>query len=211
MLKKSLYAAVTASVIAISGNANAKSMDYSAFGLDVKPYLSANGQFVLGHKDDAKATGSGLNVSGTVRTKDGLGFGAAAGAEINKNYRAEAEFGYRRNKAKNEADAGTSAYSYMVNGYYDFKNSSPVTPYFGAGVGLAHVKLYEGTTNTAASDNVFAYQFMTGLSYDIDANNTVYTGYRYFGTQDAVLKSGGIKSKIAYDRNSIEAGYRYKF
>ncbi|EBZ1615767.1 adhesin/invasin protein PagN, partial [Salmonella enterica subsp. enterica serovar Derby] len=35
--------------------------------------------------------------------------------------------------------------TYMVNGYYDFHNSTAFTPYISAGVGLAHVKLSNNT------------------------------------------------------------------
>ncbi len=35
--------------------------------------------------------------------------------------------------------------TYMVNGYYDFHNSTAFTPYISAGVGLAHVKLKNNT------------------------------------------------------------------
>jgi opacity protein-like surface antigen len=55
---------------------------------------------------------------------------------------------------------------YMLNAYYDFKNSSPFTPFVGAGIGFADVK------NT--KDNEFAYSFSAGAKYNFTQN--VYLG-----------------------------------
>ena len=55
---------------------------------------------------------------------------------------------------------------YMLNAYYDFKNSSQFTPFVGVGVGLADIK------NT--KDNEFAYSASAGGKYNI--NNNLYLG-----------------------------------
>lgn len=55
---------------------------------------------------------------------------------------------------------------YMLNAYYDFKNSSALTPFVGAGIGLADIK------NT--KDNEFAYSLSAGAKYNI--NNNLYLG-----------------------------------
>lgn len=55
---------------------------------------------------------------------------------------------------------------YMLNAYYDFKNSSLFTPFVGAGIGFADIK------NT--KDNEFAFSLSAGGRYNI--NNNLYLG-----------------------------------
>jgi opacity protein-like surface antigen len=55
---------------------------------------------------------------------------------------------------------------YMVNAYYDFKNPTPITPYVGAGIGLAHLSNMKGSN--------LAYSLMAGAKYNI--NDNVYVG-----------------------------------
>ena len=55
---------------------------------------------------------------------------------------------------------------YMLNAYYDFKNSSSFTPFVGAGIGFADIK------NT--KDNEFAFSLSAGGRYNI--NNNLYLG-----------------------------------
>lgn len=55
---------------------------------------------------------------------------------------------------------------YMLNAYYDFKNSSAFTPFVGAGIGFADIK------NT--KDNEFAFSLSAGGKYNI--NNNLYLG-----------------------------------
>lgn len=57
---------------------------------------------------------------------------------------------------------------YMVNAYYDFKNSSAFTPYVGAGLGLASIKDTKG--------NEFAYSLMAGANYNV--TNNIYVGVK---------------------------------
>jgi opacity protein-like surface antigen len=57
---------------------------------------------------------------------------------------------------------------YMLNAYYDFKNSSQFTPFLGVGIGLADIK------NT--KDNEFAYSASAGGKYNI--NDNLYLGLK---------------------------------
>ncbi len=58
--------------------------------------------------------------------------------------------------------------TYMVNGYYDFHNSTAFTPYISAGVGLAHVKL---------SNNTIPVGF--GINETLSASKITLPGRRY--------------------------------
>ena len=78
----------------------------------------------------------------------------------------------------------------MANGYYDFKSSSPFTPYLGMGLGAANVEIKNITgplgndLNYSVDDSVFAYQFIAGCSYAINKNIALDISYRYVGADD---------------------------
>jgi opacity protein-like surface antigen len=92
--------------------------------------------------------------------------------------------------------ANLSSYIAMVNGYVDLGTWYGVTPYVGAGVGLAYNKLF-GLTDTGyaypgngnqyptggySSDGGktdFAWALMTGLSFNVTQNLKLELGYRY--------------------------------
>jgi opacity protein-like surface antigen len=57
---------------------------------------------------------------------------------------------------------------YMLNAYYDFKNSTALTPFVGAGIGFADVR------NT--KDNEFSYSLNAGGRYSI--NDNLYLGLK---------------------------------
>jgi opacity protein-like surface antigen len=65
---------------------------------------------------------------------------------------------------------------YMLNAYYDFKNSSAFTPFIGAGIGFADVK------NT--KDNEFAFSLNAGGKYHINDN-------LYLGAKGSYIRVNG--------------------
>lgn len=180
----------------------------SAANAEVTHYVSGHANFTLDQDDTEKFSGG----EAKLKNDNGYGVGAAVGARMD-NTRAELELNYLRNNVKT-VDADTRAkatvYTYMVNGYYDFKSTSQLTPYVGVGIGLAQYTQdlkSDGATATD-KDNVWAYQGMVGVGYDLNKNSTVYGGYRYLATQ----KFDGIYgTKVSFDRHIIEAGYRYNF
>jgi len=86
--------------------------------------------------------------------------------------------------------ASISSAVFLANGYVDVGTWYGVTPYFGAGVGVADV-MFKGLTDTGltnygaggvASDNNsahFAWALMTGISYTLTPNLKLDFGYRY--------------------------------
>ena len=92
--------------------------------------------------------------------------------------------------------ANLSSYIAMVNGYVDMGTWWGVTPYVGAGVGLAYNKLF-GLTDTGyaypgdgnyyptggysddGAKTNFAWALMTGLSFNVTQNLKLELGYRY--------------------------------
>lgn len=93
--------------------------------------------------------------------------------------------GFRQGGVFGHSQAG----SLMANIYYDFPEVVPaIEPYLGVGLGYGFVN---GELRSAGpfvphrlkgSNSVFAYQAMTGLSYNFAENYSVFAGYRYFGT-----------------------------
>ncbi len=103
----------------------------------------------------------------------------------------------------------TSSYAFMGNLLYDFNIGLPITPYIGAGAGIAGVK----KTLNGASDRdwVFAYQGIVGASYAINDTVALTLDYRYFATVDPEFELGPVTSKSEYRNHTILAGLRYTF
>lgn len=71
----------------------------------------------------------------------------------------------------------------MLNGYYDFHNSSDFTPYLGLGVGMGFVK-YKGEENDSStiSKTKFTWSAMAGVSYQLSKNLSANVEYRYLNS-----------------------------
>ncbi len=202
MSKKTILALSLLASTMVAGNAYAANPAY---------YVSGNLQYLFSN-DDKQSYKDNSAAPVTIGNDSGYGMGAAVGAKLD-NFRGELEFGYlydkviKANGIQYAGGSYSSVYAYMANAFYDFKNSTAFTPYLGGGLGVAHGKFGDGSTDTTSTDNELAYQLMTGVSYDINKNNTVYIGYRFIGTND--FKSAN--QTLTYERNSIETGYRYSF
>jgi len=140
-------------------------------------------------------------------------------------FRTELEGGYRYNSNKSITGGGftgstsgkTTAWSGMVNGYWDIL-SGPLTPYIGAGVGVAwldHDTKLNGTKLLSGNSTQFAYQGIAGVSYDVTPNWGIKGEYRYFGTTDpkwnVASVAGGGNTKGEYGTHNFLVGVTYKF
>jgi len=67
----------------------------------------------------------------------------------------------------------------MANFYFDFKNSSPLTPFIGGGFGRAFVENENGE-----SDNAMAYQARAGLSLALGSGWSADAEYVYLRSND---------------------------
>jgi len=166
------------------------------------PVSGAEGFYVSGNIGFAKADDSELTDSTgiTVDTEfdTGLSFGAALGYDFN-TLRVEGEISYQQNdidKIGTEGDyfdatGDAVVLSFLMNGYYDFVNSSAFTPYVSAGLGLAQIEFNNlnisrlGFSGSSDEDTVFAYQIGAGVGYAITEKVTIDVKYRYFGTADS--------------------------
>lgn len=168
---------------------------------------------------DADLSGAGINTEaqydmgwagiGTV----GYGFG--------NGLRLELELGYRDNDIDSvngvtNAGGSTNVFSGMVNALYDIPTGWALTPYIGAGVGYARVKM-DGVNVTPTariddSDNVFAYQGIVGAAYGLTQNLKLSLDYRYFATLDPEFTTNtGVKVDGEYAAHTVLIGLRWEF
>jgi len=159
----------------------------------------------------------------------GFNVGLAGGYDYGMT-RLEAEIAYRMNDVDQinsegetfSVDGDISALSFMLNGYLDLVTGSPVTPYIGAGLGVANVAANRVKVNVPGigelsfiddDDTVFAYQFSAGIAFALDRSMALDLGYRYFATLepefDDELAFGGLEAE--YNSHNVSLGLRINF
>lgn len=177
-------------------------------------YVSGNlGVVLMEDSDMSDPTGSV-----TVELSPGWSLGVAAGHDWG-NIRAEWAIEYQKNHIDKvnlgattlDASGNINNLAFLVNGYYDFENSSRFTPYLSAGIGFAKVKLSDfavlGMTDDNSDDNVLVYQAGIGIAYSIDKNLIIDLKYRYFCTEDPEFDT--VSAEVA--SHNIYLGLRYTF
>jgi opacity protein-like surface antigen len=152
---------------------------------------------------------------GTLQYKPGFAIGIAGGYNFGM-FRVEGEIGYQKNgiDTRSNCSGGTcvwrsissgdiTALSFLINGYFDFVNSSPFTPYISAGIGTANLD-YK-IENWSDYDVVFAYQVGVGVAYAINKHFAVDLKYRFFATEE-------LKTTIeTFESHNVYLGVRYNF
>ncbi len=120
-------------------------------------------------------------------------------------------------------DGSLGALALMGNAFFDLHNSSPVTPYWGAGAGLAFLHLSDTHgTNTATGsrdfiysegdDTVFAYQAGGGVDIALNRKLSLDVGYRYFGTSTATFDKDVTRTtELKMESHNVAVGLRVKF
>lgn len=176
--------------------------------------------FMMGINSLSDSDVAAPGVSGEIEYDEGFSGGAFWGYDLG-TLRAEAEIRYRAadiDKFKNggvtlSGSGDFNALSYMVNGYYDFENQSPWTPYLGVGIGAATVE-YDDLSVAgfpvpgSEDDTQFAYQFILGAGYSLNQRWMFNVNYRYFGTTDLEYSGG---TEIEYSAHNILIGFRRNF
>jgi opacity protein-like surface antigen len=190
------------------------------------PVCSAEGLYVSGNLGFAMASDSDLTDSTvpgiTVNTEfdTGLAFGAALGYNFSR-FRVEGEISYQKNDVDKigaqgvflDATGDARALSFLINGYYDFKNRSAFTPYISAGLGFAQVEFNDldisglGFSGSSDEDTVFAYQIGIGVGYAVTEKVTIDVKYRYFDTEDSEYDT----TEAEFTSNNFLFGVRVYF
>lgn len=113
----------------------------------------------------------------------------------------------------------------IFNGFIDLHNNTPVTPYFGGGIGFASVQLSDTLAtrrvgNTAqrvllygaGDDTVFAYQFGGGVDIAMNRHFSLDIGYRYFSANRAHIDSDqDILTNLKFASHTTALGFKYRY
>jgi outer membrane protein OmpA-like peptidoglycan-associated protein len=94
----------------------------------------------------------------------------------------------------------------LVNLSYDFFPTSLVTPYIGAGVGIAFID-----SNTSLGSTQFAWDALAGVRYNISNAMTVGIEARYLGTTSPSVTVGGQTFSSPNQNLLVLAGVAWKF
>jgi opacity protein-like surface antigen len=190
-------------------------LTYSANG----PYVSGN--LGLSMPRDADVKDSTMPATATFEDDEGIAFGAAVGYVL-ANTRIEGEYAYQKNdldKIKipgvitTDVEGDITSSSFLLNGYYDFRNASSFTPFLSAGIGVSKVELSAitvpgfGRVTSSIDDTVFAYQLSAGVAYAVNETVAVEVKYRYFVNSDLESDTREFTSRS----HNIYAGIRFLF
>lgn len=193
---------------------------------------SAEGFYVGGNVGaaipvDVDQTSTGLpGVPATMESDTGIAAGIALGYDFGNNFRVEVEYAYQQNDMDKFTLQGVllpitsgdiTTHAGLLNGYYDFANSSPFTPFISAGVGMANVEHSAWSRagapyiTTPSDDTVFAYQASAGVGFAVTPTVTIDVKYRYFGTEDLELTYPAVTITSEHSSHNFYAGVRVAF
>lgn len=190
----------------------------SAYGADSVYGRIGIGLSMPGNSDILDYTIPGARVTSEFK-KSMLG-SIAVGQEY-KNFRFEEELSYQSNEYHGADIAGVntpikgelSALTFMVNGYFDFKNYTDYTPYLTAGLGASQMYISDlyvpamGFGPTSDDDYVMAYQLGFGLLYKMDSKISIDLNYRYFVPSDPDFNT--VQTELA--SHNISIGLKFTF
>jgi opacity protein-like surface antigen len=171
------------------------------------------------------------SASGDVDFLIGFQFGGALGFRTN-HLRFELASQFRRQEVEtvtlNSIKGGTSGDLDVITGfadvYYDFDLGWPVSPYLGAGIGVARLDMKATESEVAPPPfviddvvNEFAWNVMAGISMSIAPGTELFIGYRRVqifdeATFDATfpgLPNGDFD--MDFSTNEFSGGLRYTF
>jgi len=215
--KLSVGVSVLALGMAYAGSATAQStgdtmmMDYPDRGF----YISGN---IGGHKtEDSDVDGGGINTS--METDKGFAGLVGLGYDFGKNFRVEAEGGYRGTGDVDSVSGlngsgDVDAYSAIANVFYDFNIGGGIQPYFGGGLGMTQVSLNSaspfGGQSINGDDWGLALQAGAGLAIPLTNRLKLTADYRYMSVQGLeYTTSGGTNVDADYDDHAIFIGLRF--
>jgi len=181
----------------------------------------------LGYNQTSSQTSEAGNLLVEAEFDTGIATTSTIGVKLDNSYRIEGEFSWRRNDGKtlafngvdrSIAAKGAQSYGLALNGYYDFKNQSSLTPYIGAGLGLDFVEnefLY-GAVNFEDNDIVIAWQAMAGVSTPLTEKIEGFIDARYHSALNPKFTrtspaGTGVELDSEYNNVTISVGYRYRF
>ena len=164
--------------------------------------------------------------------------GAGVGYRFHQNVRADVTVDYFNSRFKGVAPTPTFAAAsiadkglfqsttVMANGYLDLPTAAGITPYIGAGLGMAHNVFsdysritYDAATGTetlqrltGSDDNRFAWALMAGLGVKLSSNFSLDLGYRYLSVGDIKTRAfdlGAGADIESIGTHEVRLGVRY--
>lgn len=192
MKRISLMAAVAAAAITVTAAGAASAQDS---GWYVRGDLGGNFQGEVDGSPKAKAD-DGWIVSG------------GGGYALGNGFRAEGELAYLDSDLKGSAGGDVKTLGAFANGYYDFNTGTKFTPFVGAGIGFANVKVDSPLVDD--DDTGFAYQVKAGVGYQFNDRLIGEAAYRYMGVTDVTIGSGVNRLDGDFTSHAVTVGLRYK-
>jgi OOP family OmpA-OmpF porin len=154
------------------------------------------------------------NIGGSFATTTGLLADLVAGYDfVGPRVEVELGFGFipfNATLANTVAQSNFSGVGHQVQlmgkVLYDFIPASTITPYIGAGAGVAFVD-----SNTALGNTLFAYEGIVGVGYNIDSQWRVALEGRFVGTTNPSFNVNGVNVQVN-NNNVVAMVYgQYKF
>ena len=125
-------------------------------------------------------------------------------------------------------DGHVSAVSLMANAWYEFDTGTELTPFIGAGVGIAWVDIhdlvefravsgtyaYTFTNGLHGDDSGFAWQVGAGVAWEFDEDKAMTLEYRYFnGPEVKNIRVHDVEHDLDYDyaSHSVMVGFKVGF
>ena len=163
--------------------------------------------------------------------------GIGAGYYFNEHFRADVTLDYRHDvehdgkavcpnptctpATTTRERVNFSAWTLMANGYVDFGTYSSITPYVGAGIGVAWLNVNDYSSSGSGGfifrDNTqtnFAWNVMAGAAFDIADNVKLDANYRFVSLGEAETKgpTTGSANPVKYEdlyAHDFRLGLRY--
>jgi opacity protein-like surface antigen len=206
--------------------------------VEARPGAYLSGFVGAGGLSDTDVTSNSVSTvtfNDRVQFDPGINLGMTGGYDFGL-IRLEGEFSYKNGEIKritdqadgfrfHDPDGNLGALAVMFNAFFNLRNSSPVTPYIGGGIGVAALHLTDtyGTDTRGSSsqrlllypkdnDTVFAYQAGAGLEIAFNRRLSLDLGYRFFRTDKATFESDVLNSsELRYESHNGAVGLRVKF
>lgn len=229
MMRKSSFMSLQSAALTVAaftfagGMAQAADLDQVLYATpadqDVfKPVEIGSGWYLRGDiayvpSSHAKLRLKGYDWLGTERgeVKASAAYSGGVGYQFTNNIRGDITAGYRKMKISGEP-IEADIWEAMANAYYDIGNFSGVTPYVGAGLGMANVKYDIGYNDAISGRNTTRLQWalMAGAAIDVTENIKFDLGYRYarISSGDVANAASLTFSDKGLESHQIRAGIR---
>jgi opacity protein-like surface antigen len=159
-------------------------------------------------------------ISGELFYDTGWAAGAAAGYEWANGIALQAELVYRQNGIDGEEvmgmrlgiDGTESSMAFMGNAKFNLDTGTLLTPFVGAGVGLAVLKVDaqpDGGGDFKDTDTQFAYQAMAGVSYAVSEHLHLALEYIYFATTSPTFAADSVSVDMNYHSQNLFMSLSY--